>query len=247
MNRQPYRCRLAWGRRGAHQAAERGDILAVVDVLSFSTAVIAAAHRGALIYPCSEEEDKAAAARRIGGEAAVSRKDAPAKGRFSLSPLSYLQAEPGAKIVLSSPNGAACSRHAAEVPYLFIGAIVNAQAAALKIADTMKWSGLGLTVLACGERWKQPNEEGSLRFALEDYLGAGAILSCLDAEKSPDALVCEAAFRGVCENLDPLLRHCESGQELIEMGYEDDVAFSACLNRYDSVPVMRDGWLVRGQ
>ena len=35
-------CRLEWGWRGARLAAERGDVLAVVDVLSFSTTAVTA-------------------------------------------------------------------------------------------------------------------------------------------------------------------------------------------------------------
>jgi 2-phosphosulfolactate phosphatase len=34
-NQDPYRCRVEWGRRAAHDAAVRGDIVVVVDVLRF--------------------------------------------------------------------------------------------------------------------------------------------------------------------------------------------------------------------
>jgi 2-phosphosulfolactate phosphatase len=50
----PYRCRLDWGRHGARAAAERQDILVIVDTLSFSTAVVTAVQRGGLVYPCAE-------------------------------------------------------------------------------------------------------------------------------------------------------------------------------------------------
>jgi len=108
---QPYRYRLDWGRRGVQQAVEQGNMLVIVDTLRFSTATITATHHGGLIYPCSLDEDAAALARRIGGEVAVSRGDAPDKGRFSLSPATYFNIEPGTKVVLASPNGATCSRY----------------------------------------------------------------------------------------------------------------------------------------
>src|SRR5690349_24233693 len=95
----PYRCRLDWGRRGVRQAAERGDILVIVDTLSFSTAVITAVHAGGFIYPCSPEEDAAALARQIGAEVAVHRYQVP---------------QAGTRIVLVSPNGATCSRYAGQ-------------------------------------------------------------------------------------------------------------------------------------
>ena len=33
-----------------------------------------------------------------------------------------------------------------------------------------------MTVLACGERWQTPSEDGDLRMAVEDYLGASSQL-----------------------------------------------------------------------
>src|SRR5262245_64516514 len=62
----PYRCRLDWGRHGARAAAERQDILVIVDTLSFSTAVVMAVQRGGLVYPCAEDEQPGALAQSIG-------------------------------------------------------------------------------------------------------------------------------------------------------------------------------------
>jgi hypothetical protein len=44
------RVQLAWGQRGAQAAADREDILVVVDTLRFSTAAATAVHHGAVIY-----------------------------------------------------------------------------------------------------------------------------------------------------------------------------------------------------
>src|ERR1043165_1781823 len=118
-----YRCRLEWGRRGARAAAERGDVLVVIDVLSFSTATVTAVQRGGIVYPCAWSDDPAALAARIGAEAAVSRPDVPARGRFSLSPPTFNTIEPGTNVVLASPNGATCSRYGRAVPHLLVGAL----------------------------------------------------------------------------------------------------------------------------
>ena len=235
-----YRCRLEWGRRGARAAAARGDVLVVVDVLSFSSAVATAVARGGVVYPCAWEDDPAAFGARVGAEVAVPRGDVPAKGRFSLSPPTFDAIEPGTLVVLASPNGATCSRYGREVPQLFVGALVNARAVADAVAEVLRRGNLSVTVLACGERWKTPSEDGDLRFAIEDLLGAGAILSYLPPhlERSPEALVCEAAFRGSEGALDRLLAECGSGRELHAAGYPQDVAHSARLNAYDAVPSM---------
>src|SRR3954468_4639596 len=83
-----YRCRLEWGRHGTRQAAARGDVLVVVDTLSFSTAAVTAIAHGGLLYPCAPDDDAAELARRVSAEVAVGRREAPTRGRFSLSPTS---------------------------------------------------------------------------------------------------------------------------------------------------------------
>ena len=241
----PYRCRLDWGRHGARAAAERQDILVIVDTLSFSTAVVTAVQRGGLVYPCAEDEAPGALAQRIGGEVAVRRKDVPARGRFSLSPLTYLHLAPGTRIVLASPNGATCSRYARAVPCLFVGALVNAEAVATVVSHLLDTTDHCVTILACGERWQPPSADGALRIALEDYLGAGAILASLRHEQSPEAHVCAGAFTHSQRDIAALLWECGSGRELRAMGFPEDVRHAAQLNSYDAVPVMRGEYLVR--
>jgi 2-phosphosulfolactate phosphatase len=238
-----YRCRLEWGRRGARDAAARGDVLVVVDVLSFSSTTVTAIQHGALIYPCRHDEDPAIVAQRVGGEAAVGRRDVPQAGRFSLSPLSYLHTSPGTRIVLGSPNGATCSRYAPQVPYLFVGALLNAAAVAAAVTRVLDSSEHSVTILACGERWTTPSEDGELRFAIEDLLGAGAILAKLPYAKSPEARICEAAFDSMQADLATALWECGSGRELRERGFGADVEHAARLNLYATVPVMRAGWI----
>lgn len=236
-------CRLEWGRRGAQAAAERGDILVVVDVLSFSTAVATAVERGAAIYPCGKEEDAGSLARQWGAVVAVRREEVPAKGRYSLSPETFQSVSGGEHIVLQSPNGATCSRYGSRVPLLLIGALVNAASVASAVAQAVSTTGASVTVLACGERWSTPHDEGHLRFALEDYLGVGAVLAHLPTHltRSSEAIICEAAFAAATDRLPEILRECESGRELTDRGYTGDVEHAARLNRYTSVPVMRDG------
>ena len=81
------RCRLAWGAAGAADAAARGDIVVVVDVLSFSTSVSVATSRRAIVYPIPEADVDVE--KDVPAEAtwAVARGDVPERGRYSLSPL----------------------------------------------------------------------------------------------------------------------------------------------------------------
>lgn len=235
-----YRCKLDWGRRGTQEAAARGDMLVIVDTLSFSSTVVTAVAHGGIIYPCALSDDAAAIAVQAGGELAVNRGQVPEKGRFSLSPLTYLGIEPGTKVVLSSPNGATCSRYGRQVPYLFVGTLLNAEAVGGVLTRLLDETKLDLTVLACGERWSVPSEDGELRFAIEDYLGAGAILSYLRHPKSPEAQVCAGAFQASKFELSEILWDCGSGRELRQKGFGSDVSHAAQLNLYRAVPVMRE-------
>jgi 2-phosphosulfolactate phosphatase len=227
-------------------AAERGDVLVVIDVLSFSTATVTAVQHGGIVYPCAWSDDPAAYAARIGAEAAVNRREVPEAGRFSLSPPTFTAIEPGTRVVLASPNGATCSRYGREVPHLLVGALVNAGAVAEAVAQLLADDRLNVAVLACGERWRQPNEDGELRFAIEDYLGAGAILSGLPASlsRSPEARICQGAFLAARDDLAQILWESGSGRELRAAGYPQDVEHGARLDAYDAVPVMQDDMLI---
>ena len=76
-------------------------------------------------------------------------------------------------------------------------------------------------LVPAGERWP----DGSLRPALEDGLGAGAVLSQLaaDAVYTPDAQVARETYLAQRHRLAELIRGCPSGQELIGRGFAADV------------------------
>ncbi len=248
-----FRCRLEWGRYGAQAAADRGDILVVVDTLRFSSTAVTAVQHEVTLFPCLWNEDIVAFARRVGAVPGGHRTGED--NRFTLSPLCYINIEPGTRVALASPNGATCARYAPTVPYLFVGALLNAQAVAKHIAALMQPSNLNVTVLACGERWRTGSEDGDLRFAIEDYLGAGAILHYLgqnlsDRNLSPEARVCAGAFRSIAlpdgnNVLVTTLLECGSGRELRARGLESDVRHAAQLNLYDVVPMMHGEYLQR--
>ncbi len=234
-------CRLDWGRQGAMQGARRGDIIVIVDVLSFSTSVAVAVDHGACIYPCGMEDDAGEIADRVGGEAAVRRSDVPAKGRFSLSPLTYCGIDAGTRVVLASPNGATCSDCVSQAEFVIAGGLVNAAAVGEAVNGMLRQSRPSVTVIACGELEQAADGDIYLRWALEDYLGAGAILSHIDAQKSPDAIVCETAYVHSRGQLQELIRDCRSGDELRAMGFGEDVTYAAREDILASVPVLKDG------
>jgi 2-phosphosulfolactate phosphatase len=74
------------------------------------------------------------------------------------------------------------------VPHLLVGALLNARAVAAAVARLLAETDLSVTVLACGERWKEPNEDGELRFAIEDYLEARPTTGPDEGGRQPSGL-----------------------------------------------------------
>lgn len=228
-------CRLEWGVDGVRRAAKRCDAIVIVDTLSFSTGVTAAVHAGAIIIPTADIAGARQLAESMGAELAVKRHEVSVRAQYSLSPETLQNAENGAKIVLPSPNGARCSLAARGSPVVCAGALVNAAAVARYVFEQVGKAQCDVTIVACGEAFDPYHPETSIRFALEDLLGAGAISSHLNCEESPEILAAQAAFEAAKPNLHRELLACESGRELIEMGYPQDVEIAA---QIDSLSVV---------
>ena len=230
----PQPVKLDWGWRGCAAAAARGEIVVIVDVLRFSTVCAVACSRGICVIPAAMDADLAPLARKHDGQI-------PANDFARLSPDAYDSLARGTRLVVKSPNGATCATLAAGAPHVLFGAIVNASAVARRIEELMRQRGVAASVIACGERWTGENPDGQLRFAIEDYLGAGSILSRLSINKSAEAIVCENAFRGSQVRLTELLLDSASGRELVDRGLARDVHLAGKVDLHDVVPVFQDG------
>ena len=102
-----------------------------------------------------------------------------------------------------------------------------------------------LTVVAAGEVPEdQPEGPADRRFAIEDYLGCGAILSELAMELTPEAELCRRAFESCCRDYARLVRESQSGLFLRERGMECDITHCVQRNIYDVVPTIREGRII---
>jgi 2-phosphosulfolactate phosphatase len=225
---EKYALRLDWGWEGARRAAERGDLLVVVDILRFSTAMTVAASRNITVTPTFWSEDIATQ-----------------EAKKYLSPALMQTVPEGTHLTVPSPNGATCCRYGKDAAGVYIGSFLNVQAIARAVDAKLKATeAKSVTILACGERWHEGSngDDGALRFALEDYLGAGAIIAHLPGyASSPECKAARAAFVGARKQLFARLSECGSGVELTEKWYEDDIRIAAHLNSLDVVPVLKDG------
>ena len=227
--------RCEWGEHGVAQLAPISDVVIIVDVLSFSTSVEIAISRDATVFPYRWKDPSAAVfAASVGAIVADARRGSAG---YSLSPHSLVDLPPGTRLVLPSPNGATLTCGTGMTPTL-AGCLRNARA----VAAAAQRYGRRIAVIPAGERW---HSDGSLRPALEDWVGAGAIISQLAGALSPEAHAAAATFRGVQADIAGLLQSCGSGRELLARGLARDVALASALNVSAGVPVFRDGAYVQ--
>lgn len=222
--------RCEWGQNGVKQLAPISDVIIIVDILSFSTCIDIAVSRGATVFPYQWKDESAAKyfAKSMNAELAQKR----GGNGYSLSPASLTQISRDTQLVLPSPNGSSLSLATGKTPTL-AGCLRNCRAVALAAMGY----GRKIAVIPAGERW----EDGSLRPAFEDLVGAGAIIAHLTGSRSPEARAAASIFQSVKSNLQTLLKQCGSGKELIERGFECDVDLAAELDVSECVPVLVDG------
>jgi 2-phosphosulfolactate phosphatase len=78
-------------------------------------------------------------------------------------------------------------------------------------------------------------------FALEDFLGAGAIIAQMhgrDLEKSDEAMKASClAFERSVDSLSKVLSETKSGRRLLETGQSEDIEFCSQLNKFNGAPI----------
>jgi 2-phosphosulfolactate phosphatase len=232
--------RFEWGPVGAAQLV--GACVVVVDVLSFTTAVTVVTSRGMAVYPRRWDDPATGAfAAEHDAQLVVRRRALSAERPWSLSPAVLRTAPVTPRLVMPSPNG---STIAAAV----VDSTETVVAASLRNAATVgRWlvaHGYGtstrpVVIIASGEKWR----DGSLRPALEDGLGAGAVLRHL--RSAGCGLSVEAdAMAGMYDatgDVEAALRSCGSARQLVKAGYGADVDVAAELDCEETVPVVHDG------
>ena len=227
--------RVEWGPQGAARATA-GGLLVVVDVLSFTTSVSVCVERGTQVYPAAWQDRRAGElAERVGAVLATGRRAATPDHPWSLSPAALRAAPAPARLVLPSPNGSAIAAAAPPGVTVVAGCLRNATAVGRRVARAGP-----VTVVPAGERWP----DGSLRPALEDLLGAGAVVAALlDAAPgralSSEADAARATWLGMHHPADAV-RACASGRELVLGGFAADVEIAVELDASDVVPVLAE-------
>lgn len=219
-----------------------GRTAVVIDVLRATTTICTALANGAdTVVPVLSPDEARQVARDnpdrefvLGGE----RKSVQIPGfHLSNSPLEYTEARVrGRPILFTTTNGTRAIRRAAGAERVYIACLLNAPAVAAELARAEQD-----VAICCAGTHDQ--------FSLEDTLCAGAILHFLAGPQTPLDTndlghVARDLFRRYDGRLGELLLLSEHGQNLLKLGFRDDLLFCAQLGTMTILPRFVDGQVV---
>jgi 2-phosphosulfolactate phosphatase len=221
--------------------AVRGAHVAVVDVLRATTTIATAlAHGAAGVIPVAEPGDAIALANRLGRDRVLlcGERHAVRIEGFDLdnSPASFTrEAVAGKTLLITTTNGTRALRAVATAASVRTAALVNRAAVAAALAREEG----DIAIVCAGD---------ANGFALEDAIGAGALVDALlrslpDAELRDGARAAALLYRGVAGRLAYAIASADHALSLAEKGFSRDVARCAELDVLDAVPTLRDGIL----
>ena len=207
----------------------------VLDVLRATTTIAAALANGAeKIYPVASIKEAFSLKKKIPDALLGGERGGIKVPGFDLgnSPLEY-QNIAGKTVILSSTNGTKTLKKVASAQKLLAGGIANAQAVALYLLKLE----LDVIFMPSGT---------DFQFSLEDFAGAGYIISLLAKQKKLELTDRAFVSLKIAQNTKPLdiLTRSFHGQRLINLGFKADVEFCAKLNSLEVVP---EGKVVEGR
>jgi len=129
---------------------------------------------------------------------------------------------------------------------VLLGCLRNATATAHAVMAEQKRRGdrTSIAIVAAGER----TADGAVQFAVEDFLGAGAVIDALTTlgidHTSPEAAVAAEAFHGLSRATRHLLTSSGAGQALLDADARETVLDAAAVDAETVVPVHVDGRFV---
>lgn len=223
-------------------ARTRGTHAVVIDVLRATTTIATAlAHGAAGVIPAMDAGEAADIGRRLGRERVLfggERESKMIEG-FDLdnSPASYTrEAVEGKTIAFTTTNGTRAMRALGAALSVRTAALVNRAA----VADALAGESGEIVLVCAGDNGK---------FALEDALGAGALVHALAArvpaiELRDGARGCAILYRACQDRLLDGVASADHARDLAEAGFAGDLGRCAALDVLRVVPTLRDGILV---
>jgi 2-phosphosulfolactate phosphatase len=220
----------------------KGKSVIVVDVFRACSTVVTALNHGArAVIPVADMAEAGrigahmdTATSLLGGERGGTKIEGYALGN---SPVEYTpEVVQGKTVVLNTSNGTRAVTQARGAAEIALGCFLNVS----KVIE-FAWKAEHDVAIVCAG--------SDDRVALEDILCAGLILNQLwtdaDArERSDAAHIARSLYAYDKENLADALARSNHALRLIELGFEDDVAYCSRIDALPLLPVYRDSRLV---
>lgn len=203
------------------------DVAIMVDVLRASTTITVAMENFEQIIPVKGVEEAQKLAKDYNAVLAGERRGAPIDGFDTGNSPMEISNFRGEVLVITTSNGTRIMEGIKAK--ILIGSFVNAKAVA---REALNMAESHLEIVMAGV-------EG--RFAIEDYLGAGEIISHLTDQKLDETALgaCMASKDKILVN--KAVKTSRSARRLGELGLSKDVDFCLKRNIYDHVPVYENG------
>lgn len=217
----------------------------VVDVLRATTTICAALHAGARgVIPVTSTDEALRLAQTLDrGDTLLAgeRHCEPIPG-FALgnSPREMTSERVGGRtLVMTTTNGTGALLAAAPAAAVYVAAGVNLSVAAARARELLRDGG-DLVVLCAARQFA---------LSLDDAYAAGRlILGALEGRRvrkglNDGALVAVDLARRYGDRFDRPLRLSAAGRQLRSLGYGEDIAHAATVDRHPVLPIFKDRWV----
>ncbi len=213
-----------------------GKVVVVIDILRATSCMVTGlAHGVEAIIPVATLEECMALGKK--GHITAAERDGKKAAGFDLgnSPFSYMDENlKGKTIAVTTTNGTQAIVQSSAAMQIIVGAFLNITA----LANHLKTEEKPVVAVCAG--WKgQVNAE--------DTLFAGALFEKLKTRfqlKGDGALLASSIFRQEGNDMYEFLAKSSHFKRLANLGIDEDVRFCLEVDRYQAVPLLRQGRLV---
>jgi len=203
------------------------DLSIMVDTLRASTTIITALQSFQTVITVKDIENAVKTAKTHKATLAGERDGAKIEGfDAGNSPLDIKNLK-GDVLVLTTTNGTRVLENMTSK--VLIGSFINAQAVAqraIELADNH------IEIVMAGVKGK---------FVIEDFLGAGEIISHLKDEKLDEMALASLMASSDKDMVNEAVQNSNSAYGLRALGLEKDIEFSLQRDIYNTVPIYKDG------
>jgi len=231
--------RLDLSAREAAQAVARGDVIIVIDVLRCTSSMINALANGAeRIIPVKTLREAYDLKSKYPNYLLAGEREGrkPRGFDFGNSPLEFTgEKVQGETLIFTTTSGTAALSRCKNAERVFIASFLNVSSVASEVEKIALKEKREISIIPSGQKGK---------FSLEDFLCGGAIAERLarrNAALSDSAVASLLSFQ---KAKDSLLNHIMMGkhaQNLVRMGFGEDVRFCCQVDIYDVAPSIKKG------